>query len=68
MILKTQSQSIILKTTPLTVATTLFFSENIELPSTASFKDRRYTFVAFGDKVRKAFRKTRDDERSGFSC
>ena len=52
MILKTQSQSIILKTTPLTVATTLFFSENIELPSTASFKDRRYTFVAFGDKVR----------------
>ena len=54
MIFNTKCQSIIPKTIPLTVATTIFFSENNELPSTASFKDRRYTFVAFGDKVRRA--------------
>ena len=55
MIFNTKCQSIIPKTIPLTVATTIFFSENNELPSTASFKDRRYTFVAFGDKVRSAW-------------
>ena len=52
MIFKTKFQSIIQKTISLTVATTVFFSENNELPSTASFKDRRYSFVIFGDKVR----------------